>query len=338
MTILENHSLKHLNTFGMNACSRYFAEVTSAGQLIRLFGQFPPGQYQHLILGGGSNILFTENFEGLVVKINNQGIQVTSENEHEVVVKAAAGEDWDRFVAYCTANGWGGLENLSLIPGQVGSSPIQNIGAYGVELKDCFESLEAYDKTSQAVSTFYHSDCHFGYRSSVFKKEARGRYVIMSVSFRLKKCNHHLKLEYGIVSSELKKMGVTNPTITDLREVVCTIRRTKLPDPEIVPNAGSFFKNPVIDKSKFIQLSQKHEGLVAYPENEGFKLAAGWLIEKTGWKGYREGDAGVHPLQALVLVNYGNASGLEILNLAERIKISVLEKFGVALEPEVNIY
>lgn len=338
MTILENHPLKGLNTFGMNAFCRFYAEANTAEQLSLLFIKFPTEQYQHLILGGGSNILFTRNFEGLVVKINSLGVQVTSENQEEVVVKAAAGEDWDRFVAYCTANGWGGLENLSLIPGQVGSSPIQNIGAYGVELKDCFESLEAYDIASQSVRTFYPSDCHFGYRSSVFKKEARGRYVILSVSFRLKKHNHTLRLEYGNVSSELKKMGITEPSIADLREAVCAIRRAKLPDPLVTPNAGSFFKNPVVDKSKYLQLSQKHEGLVAYPEYDGFKLAAGWLIENAGWKGHRDGDAGVHPQQALVLVNYGSASGLEILNLAKRIKDSVLEKFGVALEPEVNIY
>jgi len=338
MTILENYSLKQVNTFGMQAFCRFFTEITATEQLSPLFAQFPPEHFQHLILGGGSNMLFTQNFEGLVVKISNKGLRVTSENELEVVVEAAAGENWDEFVAYCVAKGWGGLENLSFIPGQVGSSPIQNIGAYGVELKDTFESLEAFDKVNHTLRTFYRNDCQFGYRNSIFKQEVRGRYVIMSVSFRLKKGAHRLRLDYGAVSTELERMGISNPTIADLREVVGVSRRARLPDPAVTPNAGSFFKNPVVDRQTYLQLSQKHPGLVAFPDDQGYKLSAGWLIEKAGWKGYREGDAGVHPLQALVLVNYGDASGLAILNLANRIQKSVVEKFGVELEPEVNIY
>ncbi|HSV87429.1 MAG TPA: UDP-N-acetylmuramate dehydrogenase [Bacteroidales bacterium] len=338
MTILENHSLKRLNTFGIDAWCRYFAEVSSVEQLKYLLGKYPPAEYQHLILGGGSNILFTGNFEGLVVKISNKGVWVTFENEHEVVVKAAAGEEWDKFVEHCVSEGWSGLENLSLIPGQVGSSPIQNIGAYGVELKDIFECLEAYDKTSQEIKTFVKSECRFEYRSSIFKNEARGRYVILTVSFRLKKVNHCLRLEYEAVSSVLKKMGKSKPSIADVREAVCSIRRAKLPDPAVVHNAGSFFKNPVIDSQTYQELSQKHKGLVAFLENKNYKLSAGWLIEKAGWKGYREGDAGIHPLHALVLVNYGKATGMEILNLSDRIKRSVLQQFGVDLEGEVNIH
>jgi UDP-N-acetylmuramate dehydrogenase len=337
MLIKENQSLKPYNTFGIDVSAQNFVEVASLEELQQVFEHFPAETTPHLTLGGGSNLLFTGDYAGLVIKVSFKGIEINEENEHEVVVKAAAGEDWDQFVNHCVELGWGGLENLSLIPGQVGSSPIQNIGAYGVELKDCFESLDAFDKNTGTIKTFYAADCRFGYRDSLFKREARGKYVIVSVSFRLRKNNHMLKLDYGTIQSELRQQGISHPSIADVRRVVCNIRRSKLPDPAVTGNAGSFFKNPVINQEHFERLKAKYPGLVAFPDKGGIKLAAGWLIEQAGWKAYREGDAGVHPLQALVLVNHGNASGKDIASLAEKIKKSVAESFGVKLETEVNI-
>ncbi|MBW6497494.1 MAG: UDP-N-acetylmuramate dehydrogenase [Bacteroidales bacterium] len=337
MRIIENHSLKSLNTFGIDVSARYFAEVETLNELQQVYDLFPIETTPHLLLGGGSNLLFTDHYEGLVIKINLKGIEVVEENESEVVVKAAAGEDWDQFVSFCVLHGWGGLENLSLIPGHVGSSPIQNIGAYGVELKDCFESLEAFEKDNGQVRYFSAQACQFGYRDSIFKREAKGKYVILSVNFRLRKKNHLLNLGYGAIQAELQQRGVLQPTIADVREVVCSIRQSKLPDPAVTGNAGSFFKNPVVEQSVFERLKAEYPGLVAFPDKGGMKLAAGWLIEQAGWKGFREGDAGVHPLQALVLVNYGKASGGEIAALSEKIKASVSKTFGVSLETEVNI-
>ncbi len=337
MLIKENHSLKHFNTFGIDVSARYFVEVETPEELRLVFQRFPAETTPHLLLGGGSNLLFTADYEGLVVKINLKGIEVVEENEGEVVVKAAAGEDWDHFVNFCVVHGYGGLENLSLIPGQVGSSPIQNIGAYGVEVKDCFESLEAYDKSNGKLLIFSTEACHFGYRDSIFKREAKGKYVILSVNFRLRKKDHVLKLGYGAIQAELQQRGVLQPTIADVREVVCAIRRSKLPDPAVTGNAGSFFKNPLVDLPTFERLKAAFPGLVAFPDKSGMKIAAGWLIEQAGWKGYREGDAGVHPLQALVLVNHGKAKGMELAALSEKIKASVKELFGLELETEVNI-
>jgi len=338
MLIKENHSLKNFNTFGIDVSARYFAEVKTPEELRQVFERFPAEiTPPHLLLGGGSNLLFTANYQGLVIKINLKGLDVVEENESEVVIKAAAGEDWDQFVEYCVLHGWGGLENLSLIPGQVGSSPIQNIGAYGVEVKDCFESLEAYEKSSGNLRNFSAEACRFGYRDSIFKREAKGEYVILSVSFRLRKKDHLLKLGYGAIQTELQQRGISQPTITHVREVVCSIRQSKLPDPAVTGNAGSFFKNPVLKQAAYQRLRAEHPGLVAFPDKGGIKLAAGWLIEQAGWKGYRQGDAGVHPLQALVLVNYGKASGKELAALSEKIKASVKKIFGVELETEVNI-
>ncbi|MFP4065515.1 MAG: UDP-N-acetylmuramate dehydrogenase [Bacteroidales bacterium] len=239
-------------------------------------------------------------------------------------------------MAFCVENGWGGLENLSLIPGQAGSSPIQNIGAYGVELKDHFHSLRACCKETGKVMTFNREDCGFAYRSSFFKGKGKDRYIILSVTFGLDR-NPVIRTDYGGLQGELKSMGCSHPDIADVRAAVCRIRESKLPDPEVTGNAGSFFKNPVVPKETYHQLKNKHPGIVAFTESNGMKLAAGWLIDQAGWKGYREGDAGVHPKQALVLINHGKASGIDILNLASRIQDSVRERFGVKLEPEVNI-
>ena len=337
MEILENHSLEPLNTFGLDVRARYFAEVRTIEELLQLFERFPPASVPHLILGGGSNLLFTGDYRGLVIKISLKGLDVTEETEDCVEVTAAAGEDWDAFVGQCVERGWGGLENLSLIPGQVGSSPIQNIGAYGVELKDHFVQLEALDKKTGAILILDKDACRFGYRDSLFKGEGRGRYVILSVRFRLSKRKHRLSLGYGAILAAMEQKGITEPTIADVREVVCDIRRSKLPDPAITGNAGSFFKNPVISLDRYERLKIKYPAIVAYPDPNGMKLAAGWLIEQTGWKGYREGDAGIHPLQALVLVNYGKASGSQLIELSEKVKASVKQRFGVRLETEVNI-
>lgn len=337
MLIKEHYPLKKLNTFGIDVYARYFAEVTNIEQIREVFRTDSKQKESHLILGGGSNLLFTNHFGGLVIKVSLMGVEVISEDANYVVVKAAAGEDWDQFVNYCVKRGWGGLENLSMIPGQVGSSPIQNIGAYGAELSNCFESLVAFEKRTGKIISFNSEDCQFGYRTSIFKRDAQNLFVILSVSFRLRKTGHLLKLGYGSIKEELQKGKIAEPTISDIREVVCTIRRNKLPDPALTGNAGSFFKNPVVSRDTFEKIKISYPDLVSFPEKDGVKLAAGWLVENAGWKAYRLGDAGVHPSQALVLVNYGNANGMEILKLSEKIKSSVLEKYGVNLEPEVNI-
>jgi len=291
-----------------------------------------------LILGGGSNILLVSKEIERVLKIDIRGIEEVKEETSHIYVNAGAGENWNDFVQYTLSRNWGGLENLSLIPGQVGAAPIQNIGAYGVELKDVFFELEAYDREDRKVYAFGVNDCKFGYRDSIFKSERKGRYIILNVTFRLNK-TPVLKTSYGAIREELKKMNVKSPSIRDISNAVIAIRRSKLPDPKDIGNAGSFFKNPIVNQEQFLSLSKKYADLPAYPhEDQLVKLAAGWLIEQSGWKGYRKGDAGVHENQALVLVNYGNATGSEILDLSKRITESVLKKFGVALEREVNIF
>lgn len=337
MLITEHHSLKPLNTFGLNVRSRYFTEVKTTDELRQVLSIYPSAEIPHLILGGGSNVLFTGDYPGLVIKVSLKGIQILEETDDFILVKAAAGEDWDGFVSHCISRGWGGLENLSLIPGQVGSSPIQNIGAYGVELKDHFHHLEALDKQSGRIVEFNREACRFGYRDSLFKGEERGRFVILSVSFLLSKRNHALSLGYGAILSALEQRGLATPTIADVREVVCDIRRSKLPDPAVTGNAGSFFKNPLVSPDQYEGLKAEFPSIVAFPDPAGMKLAAGWLIEQAGWKGYRDGDAGIHPLQALVLVNYGKATGKELVDLSEKVKTSVFQRFGVSLETEVNI-
>ncbi len=338
MQVQKNVSLKDFNTFGLDAKALYYAELRSTEQLhdfrkLKEWRDFPL-----LVLGGGSNLLFTEDFRGFVLRIATKGIVVEKETADSVYVKGMAGEGWENFVEYCVAQNWGGIENLTLIPGNLGTSPMQNIGAYGVELKDTFYSLEAWEIETGTIHTFYKTDCRFGYRESVFKKEAKNKYIILSVCFRLTKNSHQIQTGYGAVKEQLQLMGVESPEIKDVMTAIQYIRRAKLPDPEKLGNAGSFFKNPVIEEKKYQELSRKFVAIPSWKTEEGgVKIPAAWLIERAGWKGYREGDAGVHQQQALVLVNYGKATGEEILSLSGKIQASVAELFGVQLEPEVNI-
>lgn len=337
LIIKENIPLRGLNTFHIDATARYFIEVNNYEQLTELIESGFVDKNPVLLLGGGSNLLFTNNFKGIVVQIRNKGIEIFENAGNTVWVKAAAGENWHEFVTYCVEKGFGGIENLSLIPGNVGSCPIQNIGAYGVEVKDSFYSLEAVDLKTGELKIFYHSDCNFGYRESIFKSELKGKYAIWSVTFQLN-LNPVVHVEYGAIKQELEAKGIENPSIKDVSEAVCSIRRSKLPDPEILGNAGSFFKNPTVDAKVAEKLRDSFPKLVSYPLPDGNeKLAAGWLIDQCGWKGFREGDAGVHQNQALVLVNHGNATGSQILTLAHRVQNSVYERFGVKLEMEVNV-
>ncbi len=337
MEIKENHFLKPHHTFGIPAYSRFFTEVHSVEELQQALADPLLEKHPYLILGGGSNVLFQNDYPGMVIKVSIMGREVLEVTPETVRLKVNAGEDWDQLVEYCVENNWGGLENLSLIPGNVGTSPMQNIGAYGVELKDCFQELEALEISNGKIRTFNKKECRFGYRDSFFKKEGKGKYIILSVTFNLTANHHKVNTRYGQLEEELKTMGIHKPGITHIRQAVCNVRRSKLPDPALIGNAGSFFKNPVVSFQKFRELNAAYPEMVAYPDGKDIKLAAGWLIEKAGWKGYREGDAGVHYKQALVIVNYGNASGKDLLSLANKIQKSVHEKFGVELEAEVNI-
>ena len=335
--IKENFSLHPFNTFHLEFIARYFTEVNSIDQLVDLVASDKLNQNPLLLLGGGSNLLFTGNFKGIAVHIINKGIEIIHRTEEAVLVKASAGENWHDFVTYCVKEGFGGFENLSLIPGNVGSCPIQNIGAYGVEVKDCIHKVEAIDLLTGAPKYFSREDCQFGYRDSIFKRELKGKVAIWSVTFELK-LNPVVHLEYGAIKQELAAMQIEKPGIADVSNAVCNIRRSKLPDPDLLGNSGSFFKNPTIDQERAEKLLDAFPKMVSYPFADGLvKIAAGWMIEQCGWKGFREGDAGVHQSQALVLVNYGNATGRNILTLAHRIQNSVYERFGVQLEMEVNV-
>jgi len=338
MQMIQNPvSLKAFNTFGIDVMARKIVPVRTKNELLDFIRSREESDDPLLVLGGGSNILFTGDFEGTVLKIENRGVEIVAENEDFVRVKAAAGENWHDFVLWTVEQGLGGLENLAFIPGLVGSSPIQNIGAYGTEMKDCFESLEAVNLVSGETIHLARADCRFGYRDSIFKQDMKGSVVIWSVTFRLSR-HPEIHVEYGAIAEELRAMGVQYPGIRDVFEAVIRIRKSKLPDPLEIGNSGSFFKNPVISEEQAEYLKSAYPGLVAYylPEG-GVKLAAGWLIEQCRWKGFRRGDAGVHEKQALVLVNYGKATGAEILELAEEIRQSVLERFDVLLEMEVNV-
>jgi len=333
--------LAQLTTFGIHATARLFTEVHSIEELEILWKskEFNAEQ-EKLILGGGSNLLFTENYNGLVIKNRFTGISFQDENDQSVIVKSGSGELWHDLVLKCVENNFGGFENLSLIPGTVGASPVQNIGAYGVEIKDTMHSLEAFDFETGQVVHFSNEDCEFGYRDSIFKRIFKGRYFITTVCFRLKKPGFHkLNMSYGAISHTLKDLEVSLPTINDISRAVIHIRQSKLPDPKVIGNAGSFFKNPEVDEI-FCQLLLNENPLMPTysAHNEGFrKIAAGWLIEQCGWKGKSLGNAAVHKNQALVLTNPGNATGLEVKTLAEEIQKSVFKKFGVQLESEVNI-
>ncbi len=335
--IKENFSLYSFNTFHIESVVRYFTEVNSIEQFRDLIFSDKINGIPLLLLGGGSNLLFSGNYKGMVVHIINKGIEIVSRSNDTVIVKVSAGENWHEFVTYCVNNGFGGIENLSLIPGNVGSCPIQNIGAYGVEVKDSILSLEAIDMQTGELRVFGREECGFGYRNSIFKREIKGKMAIWSVTFELN-LNSVVHLEYGAIKQELADMQVENPGIADVSKAVCNIRRSKLPDPLILGNAGSFFKNPTVDNKVAKKLAEAFPKMVSYPlEDDKVKLAAGWLIEQCGWKGFREGDAGVHQSQALVLVNYGRATGSNILTLAHRVQNSVYERFGVTLEMEVNV-
>ncbi len=337
MIISENFSLKKYNTFGIEAKTKYFAEISLLDDVRKISADKRFVKAEKLILGGGSNILFTKDFDGIVIKNNFKGIAVDFETENHVFVKVGAGENWHSFVLYCIENNYAGVENLSLIPGNVGASPMQNIGAYGVEVKDVFHELEALEITSGLIQRFSASECKFGYRESVFKNKHRNQFIITSVTFRLNKIPK-FNISYGAIEQELDKMGVKELSIAAISKAICSIRSSKLPDPKVIGNAGSFFKNPVVSSDLYQQIKNEFPNVVAYAaENGNMKLAAGWLIEQCGWKGYRKNDFGVHKNQALVLVNYGSAKGNEIYNLSQEVMDSVYEKFGVVLEREVNI-
>lgn len=332
--IQENISLKPYNTFGIEAYAKAFAAFHSLTDLEEVLND---QQLQLFILGGGSNILLTQDFNGLVLKNEINGIEVTGEDEAYVYVKAGAGEAWHHFVLYCLEHDYAGVENLSLIPGSVGASPMQNIGAYGVEIKDVFHQLEAYHINQKEMKTFSLEDCHFGYRESVFKNIYKDQFVILNVTFRLAK-KPKFNTSYGAIQQELEAMGVKDLSIHAISQAVINIRSSKLPDWKLIGNSGSFFKNPTITNEEAQKLKEIYPKMVQFPFNQTqTKLAAGWLIEQCGWKGYRKGDAGCYDKQALVLVNYGNARGSEILELSKQIIQSVQEKFGITLDCEVNI-
>lgn len=335
MNIQENISLKPLNTFGFNKTARFFTAVDSIENLKNALIWAKENKQKVLVLGGGSNILLTKDFDGLVLKVELNGIQLVQENEDHIWVKVGSGEVWHNFVTYSIEKNWAGIENLSLIPGTVGASPMQNIGAYGVEIKDVFDSLEALNRNTLELETFFHENCSFGYRESVFKQKFKDQYVICSVTFRLDKTpNFHV--EYGAIQDVLNEKGVKELSIKAVSDAVIEIRNSKLPDPKEIGNAGSFFKNPTISQSKYTELQSIFPGIPGYPNEHGVKVAAGWLIEQAGWKGKRFGEVGVHAKQALVLVNYGNGDGAEIKILSEKVRESVKEKFGIELQPEVN--
>ena len=334
----ENISLKPYNTFGVDVKSKYFAEVRSLEELIETLKFSNSKKLPLLFLGGGSNILLTKDFEGLAIQLNLKGITEEIINENEVLVTAKAGENWHQFVMFCLDKNYGGLENLSLIPGNVGTSPMQNIGAYGTEIKDVFESCKVLNLETLEIEVFNLEKCRFGYRDSIFKQEGKGKYVILEVTFRLTRTDHKIDVEYGAIKSELENLGIKKPTIQDVSKAVINIRQRKLPDPKVIGNAGSFFKNPTIPLSQFETLKKKFENIPGYPNGDFVKVPAGWLIEQAGWKGKQIENVASHKLQALVIINAtGDATGKEIFDFSTEIINSVKEKFGIELEREVNI-
>jgi UDP-N-acetylmuramate dehydrogenase len=336
LQVQQNVSLKNFNTFGVEAKARWFVEISTKEELAELFLDPQWQSIQTLVLGGGSNMLLVNTFDGLVIRINIRGI-VHRISHNDVFVEAGAGEVWNDLVNYCVLRDYAGLENLSLIPGSVGASPIQNIGAYGVELQDVFHTCEAFEIATGTFRTFTKPDCHFGYRESIFKGELRGRYIITSVKFHLS-LTPKLYLSYGAIEQELAKREISSPGIKDVSQVVSHIRVSKLPDPSTIGNAGSFFKNPVIGVPEFEAVQRRFPDVVHYPAADGqVKLAAGWLIEQCGWKGKTVGHTGTWKNQALVLVNHGGASGSELYQFSSGIIDSVYAKFGVTLQREVNI-
>lgn len=336
-TLQQNVSLKTFNTFGIDVTASYFVEIHHPDDLKAVFSTAVAKSKPFMVIGGGSNWLFTKNFEGLVIKMSIPGISYQI-NGYEVIVTAGGGVIWNDLVNFCVKNGFAGIENLALIPGTVGASPIQNIGAYGVELKDVFNRCTAFEIATGETKTFNFEDCKFGYRDSVFKNELKGKYIITEVVFNL---NTQAKLQthYGAITAELENRHIKTPTIADIATVVADIRVSKLPDPKTIGNAGSFFKNPIIEFNVFEQLNKKFPTIVNYPLTSGqVKLAAGWLIEQCGFKGMVSGNTGTWKNQALVLVNHGGATGQEVYAFSEQIINSVNQKFGVLLEREVNVW
>lgn len=334
MEIQENISLKTYNTFGIDVNAKRFIRVDSVYQLQQLLKV----EKDVFLISGGSNMLLTKDIDKLVVHIDIKGISIDKEDDNFVHLTVNAGENWHEFVLYCVGQNYGGLENLSLIPGNVGTCPIQNIGAYGVEVKDTITKLEAINIETTRLHTFSNDDCNFGYRNSIFKNNVKGEFVITSVAFKLTKQNHNLNTSYGAIETELSSKNITAPSLKDISDAVTAIRKSKLPDPKEIGNSGSFFKNPVITKSAFINLQKEYPNIPSYTisENE-VKVPAGWLIETAGFKGKRFGDYGVHEKQALVLVNYNNASGKDIYALAEKIQKHIFNQFKIDLEIEVNV-
>lgn len=336
MQIQESFSLKAYNTFGIDVRARAFVSVNSVEELRTVLQQNP--HEPKLILGGGSNMLLTQEVDALVIHVHLKGKKIVRQDDDFVWIECQAGENWHEFVLWTLDQNFGGLENMSLIPGNVGTTPVQNIGAYGSEIKDTMTQCEAMSIADGTLRTFRNEECHFGYRESIFKQEAKNQYIITSVTFQLTKRNHVLKTGYGDIQAELAKNEIVQPTIQDISRAVIAIRQSKLPDPKELGNSGSFFKNPVISKEQLAQAQQRFPEIKFFPVSETqVKVPAGWLIEQAGFKGIRVGDAGVHKNQALVLVNYGNATGAEILALAHQIQNTVREKFGISIEAEVNI-
>lgn len=337
ISIINNVQYKHLNTFNINGQTKYLANVESEESLLAAVDFATTEKIPYIILGGGSNVLMTKDNEGLIIHMSIMGIQKIDETNDHVFLKIGAGVNWHEFVQYCLKNNYYGVENLSLIPGTVGASPIQNIGAYGVELKEVFHELQAFNIATQKMVTFDHAACEFAYRDSIFKK-IKDAYIISHVILRLNK-KPHIVLTDNSVKNELKNLNINNPQPHELSEVICNIRKRKLPYDKNIGNAGSFFMNPYIPESHFNKIKAEFNDAIGFPNGMGFvKMAAGWMIDKCGWRGFREGDAGVYEHNALVLVNHGQATGKDILSLAERIKTSVNERFGVMLHIEPRVY
>ena len=334
---IQNHfSLRNYNTFGIEANAKQFVAVQSIEELKSVLAENKPKN--KFILGGGSNMLLTKDIDALVIHIDLKGKKIVDENDDFVWVESQAGENWHEFVIWTIDNNFGGLENMSLIPGNVGTTPVQNIGAYGTEIKDTFVSCAAMKIDSLEMKRFGNAECQFGYRESIFKNEVKDQYIITSVVFKLTKRNHKITISYGDISSELDKLNIKNPSLKDISNAVITIRQSKLPDPKVLGNSGSFFKNPIVLKSDFEPIHNKFPEMKFYEISETeVKVPAGWLIEQAGFKGKRFGDAGIHKNQALVLVNYGNATGQEILNVSKEIQETIFKKFGIHIEAEVNI-
>ncbi len=336
MQIQHQFSLKNYNTFGIEAKARQFVAVHSIADLKTVLEENPTEK--KFILGGGSNMLLTQDVDALVIHVDLKGKKITKEDDNFVWVESQAGENWHEFVLWTINQNFGGLENMSLIPGNVGTTPVQNIGAYGTEMKDTFVSCDAMNIVSHEMRTFHKEDCNFGYRESIFKHEAKDQYVITSVIFKLTKTNHKINTSYGDITKELENQNITNPTLKDVSNAVIAIRQSKLPDPKELGNSGSFFKNPIISRTLFNEVKAKFPEIKHYDVSETeVKVPAGWLIEQAGFKGKRFGDAGIHKNQALVLVNYGNATGQEILNVSKDIQKTIFDKYGIAIEAEVNV-